>query len=371
MAIHRFTTSAAMLALVAGLGSAAMAQTAPSGADLPAPLAGLNLNSLEIDTDRNGMREIEGRTADGVDIEARIDRDNNLVKVEADDGVLPQSLVDAIVPAELRGHQALALFTSMTEIRKHPEGLMLKGRQSAGDDIAVRFDSQNRLTRIDVDNGAVPAELANTLLPQAIRENELIGQFARIEEIGTRESHVMLRGEDASGEDMRAMFDADGRVLRFGREDDDGPRGERGHGRNGDHDHEHGLRMGDREHGEHGRHMGERGHEGHGMHGEHGPRGDRPMGDGPRGDGPAGDGPAGDGRRAAGPAPVPADFDAVAVNQKLTQAGYKEFGLLRADGPRLMLEATNPQGESVMLELDPKGELVRETARQAKPATAP
>lgn len=76
--------------------------------------------------------------------------------------------------------------------------------------------------------------------------------------------------------------------------------------------------------------------------------------------GPRAQGPAGDAR---GPAPVPADFDAVALNQRLTQAGYGNFGFLRADGPRLMLEATNPQGEAVTLEFDPQGEVVRETAR--------
>ena len=64
-----------------------------------------------------------------------------------------------------------------------------------------------------------------------------------------------------------------------------------------------------------------------------------------------------------GPAPIPADFDSVAVNQQLIQAGYGNFGFLRAEGPRLMLEATNPQGEPVTLELDRQGEVVRETAR--------
>ena len=76
------------------------------------------------------------------------------------------------------------------------------------------------------------------------------------------------------------------------------------------------------------------------------PRGNRFMGDGPR-----------------GAAAVPADFDAVAVNQRLSEAGYTGFGFLRAAGAGLMLEATNPQGEAVTLELDRQGEVVRETAR--------
>ena len=60
------------------------------------------------------------------------------------------------------------------------------------------------------------------------------------------------------------------------------------------------------------------------------------------------------------------DDDAAIVNileTTLTQAGYQNFGFLRPNGPRVMLEATNPQGEAVTLELDRQGELVRETAR--------
>ncbi|WP_374299429.1 hypothetical protein [Paracoccus sp. (in: a-proteobacteria)] len=340
MSIRRISTSAGVLALIAGLGTAAVAQTAPAGADLPAPLAQLNLTNLELDTKRDGMREVEGRTADGVEIEARIDRDGTLVSVEADDGVLPQSLVDAMIPAEVRAHQAMTLFTAFTEIGQRPEHLEIGGRQAQGQEIEVRFDRQNALAGIEMDDAAIPAELADTLLPQSVRDNDLMAQFGRIDEIGTRQGHITVRGEDADGNDMRADFDRDGRVVRFGRDDDgDGPRGDRGHG----------------------------GHEprgaGRGDHGpgDHGPRGERPMGDGPMGDGVRGDGPRGDGPR--GPAPIPADFDSVAVNQKLTQAGYKDFGFLRAEGPRLMLEATNPQGEAVTLELDRQGEVVRETAR--------
>lgn len=335
MAIRTFTTSAAMLALIAGIGTGAMAQTAPVAGDLPAPLAGLNLNNLEIDTKRDGMREIEGRTADGVDIEAKIDMAGNLVEVEADDGALPQSLIDALVPAELRSQPVMALFGSVTEVNQRPDHVEIKGRQPTGAEIEAKFDRQNTLIGVEVDEAAIPADLINTLLPQGVRDNEVIGQFDRIDEIGNRDNRVMVKGEDATGQDMRAEFDADGRVLRFGREDS--PRGDRREERRGDHGHGHddrGPRHGDRA-----------------MRGD----GQRSMGDGPRGHGPAGD--------ARGPAPILADFDTVAVNQQLIQAGYGNFGILRAEGPRLMLEATNPQGEPVTLELDRQGEVVRETAR--------
>lgn len=335
MVMRRFTTSAAMLALIAGIGTNAMAQTAPAAGDLPAPLAGLNLNNLEIETKRDGTREIEGRTAEGVDIEAKIDMAGNLIEVEADGGVLPQSLVDAMVPADLRGQQVMTLFGSLTEIKQRPEHVEINGRQPTGAEIEARFDRQNGLIGVEVDDAAIPADLVSTLLPQAVRGNEVIGQFDRIEEVMNRDGRVMVEGEDANGYDMRAEFDADGRVLRFGREEGRGPKGDRPAEE----------RRGDR---------------GPGQHGDHGPRGEGPRNadarEGQRGDGPRG-------ADARGPAPVPAGFDAVAVNRKLTQAGYKDFGFLRAQGPRLMLEATNPQGEAVTLELDRQGEVVRETAR--------
>lgn len=336
MIMRRFTTSAAMLALIAGIGTGAMAQTAPAANDLPAPLAGLNLNNLDIDTKRNGMREIEGRTADGIDIEAKIDMAGNLVEVEADDGALPQSLIDALVPADLRGQPVMAQFGSITEITQHPEHLEIKGRQPTGAEIEARFDRQNALVGVKMDDAAIPADLLDTLLPQAVRNNEVMAQFDRIDGIGKRGDRVMVKGEDASGEDMRAEFDTDGRVLRFGRED--GHRGDR---------------RAEERRGDRGPGHDERGPRGHDMRGER--HGERPMHDGQGGQGPAGE--------ARGPAPVPADFDAVAVNQRLAQAGYTGFGFLRADGPRVMLEATNPQGEAVTLELDRQGEVVRETAR--------
>ncbi|VDS09683.1 hypothetical protein PARHAE_02889 [Paracoccus haematequi] len=330
MALRTFTTSAAMLALIAGIGTGALAQTAPAAGDLPAPLSQLNLRNLDIETKRDGMREVEGRTADGIDIEARIDMAGNLVEVEADDGILPQSLVDALVPADLRGHQVMGLFGSVTEVKQRPDHVEIKGRQSTGTEIEAKFDRQNTLVGIEVDDAAIPADLVGTLLPQAVRDNEVIGQFDRIEEIVNRDGRVMVKGEDAGGRDMRAEFDADGRVLRFGRED--GRRGDRG---------------AERRHADHGP-----GHDRGPGHDDRGPRpGPDRMGDGPHGDGPR------------GPAPVPADFDSVAVNQRLTQAGYSGFGFLRAEGPRLLLEATNPQGEAVTLELDRQGEVVRETAR--------
>ncbi|WP_265499899.1 hypothetical protein [Paracoccus beibuensis] len=198
-----------------------------------------------------------------------------------------------------------------------------EGRLPDGTEIDARFDAEGDLIEIEADDRALPQSVIEAVLPQAVRNAEIMSQFAVIDEIHTRGGRFGVSGEGADGVDMRARFDEAGNVLRFGRDDDDrrgdrGPRAER---------HE-----GDRPH-----HAGQR-------HG--GPRaGDRDAN------------PHGDMRNAA------PTIDTVAVNQRLTEAGYRQFGLLRQEGPRLLLDASNPNGEQVTLQLDPQGEVVRETAR--------
>lgn len=266
MVIRTITNSAAMLALISGIGTGAMAQTAAAG--LPAPIADLKLNNLSAETKRDGMQEIEGRTADGVEIEAKIGMAGNVVEVEADEGVLPQSLIDTYLPAGLRDQPVMALIGSITDIRQRPDHVEIESRQSTGATIADKFDRQNALIGVEVDEGAIPGELVAALLPQAVRDNEVIAQFGRIDEIGTRTGRVEVEGRDATGEKMRADFDADGRVLRFGRDDRRGSRHDRAE-----------------------EHRGDRGQ------GDHG-QGDRDMRGAFQGDGPAAPTGAGKARRA-------------------------------------------------------------------------
>ncbi|SIS88108.1 hypothetical protein [Paracoccus saliphilus] len=272
MSRDKILGATAIIAVIASIGGGVMAQTGvqddqrPSGSPagtaqpaLPPELEALKLENIESEIKRGGFREIEGRTGDGIEIEARVDNSGKLIGVEADDGPLPQALIES-------------------------------------------------------------------LLPQSIRDNEVIGQFAVIEEIGSRREMLGVKGEDALGEDMFALFDQDGRLLRFGRDDDDKrPDGKRMHreGRHWGPDHGDGARE---------KHM-------------------RRMAPNPDGND-------------AGPRRMPAlEFEPSEVNKQLSDAGYEKFGFLHIDGPRILLEATNPQGESVTLELDPKGEIIRETAR--------
>ena len=69
--------------------------------------------------------------------------------------------------------------------------------------------------------------------------------------------------------------------------------------------------------------------------------------------------PRGDRRDDSARQPV----DEAALRQTLSDDGYTRIGAIDRNGPRLAVEATNPEGEAVTLELTAKGELMRETAR--------
>ncbi|TGN67311.1 hypothetical protein E4L95_05520, partial [Paracoccus liaowanqingii] len=250
MTLTHLASTAALIALVAGT-APVVAQTAPpapvpaqtGGVELPALLQGLDLGRVSVETKRDGQREYEGTLPDGTEIEAEFDMGGNLIKVEADDGILPAPVVDAALPAALRGHEALSLFATYEEIRNHPRHLEIKGRSEAGFEVEVKFAPDNSLIEIETDDMAMPQAMIDTILPQAVRSNEIISQFGMIEEIKAEYGRFEVKGEDAQGEDMRAQFDEAGNVLRFARDgerDGDregrGPRHERGDHERGDHD---------------------------------------------------------------------------------------------------------------------------------------
>lgn len=201
-----------------------------------------------------------------------------------------------------------------------------EGRLPDGTKIEATFDMAGNLIEVEADDAALPQSIVDAILPQAVRGTDIIAQFAMIDEIKVGNDSFEIKGEGASGDDMRAQFDAEGGILRFGRDGDDRRGGQR-HGRGGDHEGRDRSEMRDE--------MRER------MRGEGGPR-------------------QGQGGRPQAPAPA---FDTVAANRQLTEAGYGAFGLMRQEGPRILLDATNPDGETVTLELDRDGVLVRETAR--------
>lgn len=337
------TRSAAAIALAAAIGGAALAQDATPAAspELPEALSALNLTNIEVETGKRGGTKVEGDLPGGGEIEAMIDPDGNLMMVRSDEAALPQSLIDA-------------------------------------------------------------------LLPENLRSNEILPQFAVIEAVGGREGNFMIGGRDSDGEEIRAGFDEDGRLMRFGRGDDD--RGERGFGR-GEHRGE-GRGQGRGEHGGKGR--GEHRGEGRGAGGEHGPYGDgehwkehrgemqgqgqgkgpmngehgqmRGQGKGPmggqpgqmqgQGKGPMGGQPGqmqGQGKGPMGGQPGEMrqqgqmqngmQFRAEEMNKALSDAGYTDLGAPTPLGPVMQVEAVNPAGEPVILDVESDGNIIRESAR--------
>lgn len=317
MTMKPFALATAMAALLAA--GPALSQ------DLPPLLQGLDLGRLSVETKRDGQREYEGRLPDGTEIEARFDLAGNLVKLEADDGSLPAALVEAALPAPVRAHSGMAFLARVTEIKFDPRHLEIEGRDADGAEMKLRFDpSSARLIGAEIKHGALPQALVDEILPPAVRNAEIFGTFASLGSIRAEGDSYGLRGRDGSGARMRAQLDASGAVLRFRGDDDDGNPRARMHDR-----------MKER--------MERRGDEGGRRAGEH----RAPMG-----------GPA---APMMGGAAAP--IDTVAINRRLSEAGYGDFGLLQQRGPRLSLQATNPDGEPVTLELDPTGEILRETAR--------
>lgn len=343
MTLSKLASSAALIALVAGapmltMVSAAQAQDTPAAEQMPDLLRGLDLQDLETDMGRDGRTRYEGEMADGTEIEALFDRDGTLMMFEADDGVVPATVLDAAVPAEIRNAEAFDLLTRIEDLHRRGDMLGLKGEDKDGEELHLMFDLTGKLTGIATDDTAVPQDIVATLLPQTVRDSDIAAQFAVIDHVMSGSDRVMIGGEDADGEDLRAQFDMDGNLLRFGRGDDD----------RGDH-RMHGDRMG---------------HGGHGGHGEHGGPGKHGGKHGGKHEGKHGDharGPRHDDRGMMKGDEAPMDMDAVTTS--LTEAGYTDLGKFRRKGPGAAVSATNPDGEEVMLQLSPEGEVMRETAR--------
>ncbi|QJD15634.1 hypothetical protein [Paracoccus sanguinis] len=217
-------------------------------------------------------------------------------------------------------------------------GQRVEGTLPGGGAFQAMVDPAGALRMIrTTDNAALPAPVAQALIPEAVRNAPIFAEFARVEGMAQGDEGVMVFGADTAGEPLRAGFAADGTLQRFGRGEMEGHK----HGKG-----DHGRKDGDRK---------DRG-KGHGkeMHGKE-MRGDRT---GPRGTRPSG--MDGMGQQGAG---QPAPLDDAAVNRVLTEGGYTAVGAITRNGPRVEAKATNPEGEAVTVTINPRGVVVRELAR--------
>lgn len=216
-------------------------------------------------------------------------------------------------------------------------GWKVEGDLPGGGEIDAFIDHTGQLRFVEADDdAALPQSIVDAMVPQAVRDNALLGEISVIGKVGAMNGMVMLAGRDANGEAVRAGFAEDGSLMRFGRGDQD----HRRDGRGGD---DHGRRGGD-----HGDRHGDK-------HGKRG--GDR---DGDRWGGGDGDrGPRHGDRGGDRPAPISTE----AAQQALEAAGYTDIANLTSRGPGVSAEAVNQAGEAVTVQVSPRGEVVRETAR--------
>lgn len=241
-------------------------------------------------------------------------------------------------PAQSSQQQAVTLpealqGAGLTDVTSKPmrrgDGTRIQGTLPDGNKIDAMLDASGTLRGLrSQSEAALPAALTGGLLPQAVRDNPIFGELTQLQGIFVGERGIKLAGIDAQKNRVHAAFAPDGTLVRFGRGDDEG----RGFGRGMDGDH---------------------GHDGKGRGGKHGDR------DGKRRGHDDDDHRRGDRRDDSARQPV----DEAALRQTLSDDGYTRIGAIDRNGPRLAVEATNPEGEAVTLELTAKGELMRETAR--------
>ncbi|MTH79672.1 hypothetical protein [Paracoccus aestuariivivens] len=202
-------------------------------------------------------------------------------------------------------------------------GQRVSAKLPDGSDINALLDDKGELRGLRAGRGSVlPANLIERLVPQPVRNQPIYGELGKINAIFLGDKGVMLSGRDAQSKPVRAAFAEDGTLMRFGRGDergmDMGPdHGPKGHGKgHGDRDHK------DKDH-------GDRDHKRH----------DRQ-----------------DGADATPPTPDE-------VRAGLEDAGYTDIGQILQQGRVTIAQATNPEGEAVLVELGPKGRVVRELNR--------
>jgi len=256
-----------------------------------------------------------------------------------------QSEAQVVLPQVLRD-------AGLTDIssKETRHGQRVSGKLPDGTAIGAMLDRDGKLRGLRAqDDAAIPRALIDQLVPQAVRNQPIFAELGAIDAIFLGERGVMLSGKDAQSNSVRAGFAEDGTLMRFGRGDDD----RRGHGmdhrmgRGDDGDHRGGKHRGHDERGKGPRH-GDDGHKGPRHDGRKGPD------DGPRG--AKGQGVDRDGGPATPPSPD-------AVRASLTDAGYTQIGQILQQGRVTVAQATNPEGEAVLVELAPNGQVVRELNR--------
>lgn len=150
MSKNKFLGAATSAALIAIIGGSAVAQT--TSVQLPAELAALNLSDIRTDAEHDGQVEVEGTTADGLRVEAQLDANGKLLDVDVDNGTMPQSLIDALLPEAARNDDVMAQFATIDSIETNNGSFEVQGEDKSRQELFAVFDQNGQLLRSGQDD---------------------------------------------------------------------------------------------------------------------------------------------------------------------------------------------------------------------------
>ena len=151
--------------------------------------------------------------------------------VQAQTAPTPAERPAATAPAAIAVPEILQgdAFTEVTSRPGPRGGLMVEGTiAETGKSFDAMVNAEGQLVGMRTAEGAaLPAAVVEALLPEAARTSPILPEIAVLNAIGTRDGAVMAAGQDASGEDVRLGFSAEGELMHFdrgGREGREDPR---------------------------------------------------------------------------------------------------------------------------------------------------
>lgn len=260
---------------------------------------------------------------------------------------------EVAIPELLKGSEF-----SDIESRKGPRNMaFIQGTiTETGKGFSAIVSDDGKLVGIRTAEGSsLPDSVSASLLPEAVRSYPVTSELVVLSAIGTRGDATMITGQDSSGDKVKAIFNADGKLMKFIRSD--------GYGIGRDRDdmmmfrfrdglHDSGSRRGDPKH-DKGRDRGKA---------EQHRSGDRPHNGHNRGDNDDRRGPPPPARSDAASVDD-AVFDQNTIRSAVEDAGYTRLGDVHKSADGITVNAVNSRGENVSVVVDPQGEVIREIIR--------
>jgi hypothetical protein len=180
----------------------------PAEAMLPAPLRGLGLTDIRTRPDDDGEIYIYARSATGwLRAEARGDR---LREVQADGAGLPQSLIEAMLPAVARSEPRLADIARLTEIDLDSDGeISVEGYAADGMRVEIEFTRDGVLRDYERER-----DDRRSLSEEAARDRLTALGYTDLGFVERGGRHVTALAVNPYGDTVEVRLDDQGRVER-------------------------------------------------------------------------------------------------------------------------------------------------------------